>query len=106
MELARRASRLDAASAHAMYRRTLRQRAAIDAGREKFTASTDIIVQRVRAYRPNATIVRQAKTLERNRAARKRALSTRANLTRAAGRKRLNEWRMARIAERLKNGRR
>lgn len=106
LESARRAQQLDKARAHAMFERAQRQRAAIDVGRKKFKASTDIVVQRVLPYRPNVTIVRQAKTLRRNQTARKRALSTRANLVREADRKRLNEWRRARIAKRVANGRR
>ena len=103
-EFAKRANQWPKADTRAFGVRTRAQRFKIEAGLKQFRASTDIVVQPVRKYRPTVAIVRQSQILKRNQKARKRALSTRANDVRMSERDRLNAWRRAQIRKRLANG--
>jgi len=76
----------------------------ITSDRAQFHAPTDISVQRVRRYKPNATILRVGARLEQLQKLRRNAADTPANLVRMARRETLNKWRLARIAARVGSG--
>jgi hypothetical protein len=73
----------------------------ISSERSQFRAPTDIVVQPVQPFRPNATILRQAARLDQLQQLRAKAEETPANLVRMAERARLDKWRMDRIAARV-----